>query len=168
MRSPRIKTTEESTCYHLLSRTSRGVFLFGDSEKEQMRSLLWRTARFCGIEIITYALMSNHFHLLVRVPAKAAADAALTDAEVLDRMSEFRSDMEMGILKRGAELAGEMQRKLAAGEGVDVNTKNWGENWLAVRESMVAQMHEVSQFMKLFKQRVGIWFNRSKATYANP
>ena len=71
----------------------------------------------------------------------------------------------MGILKRGAELAGEMQRKQEAGEEVDVNTKNWGENWLAVRESMVAQMHEVSQFMKLFKQRVSIWFNRSKGTY---
>jgi putative transposase len=73
--------------------------------------------------------------------------------------------MEMGILRRGAELANEMQRKQAAGEEVDVNTKNRGENWLAVRESMVAQMHEVSQFMKLFKQRVSIWFNRSKGTY---
>jgi hypothetical protein len=117
------------------------------------------------VEIITYALMSNHFHILVRVPAKAAADAALTEGDVLDRMSEFRSDLEMGILKTGANLAREMRQKQEAGELVDEHTRNWGENWLAVRESVVAQMHEVSHFMKLFKQRVGIWFNKSKGTY---
>ena len=30
-----------------------------------------RMAKFSGVEILTYALMNNHFHLLVKVPERA-------------------------------------------------------------------------------------------------
>jgi putative transposase len=57
-----------------------------------MRELLWRVSRYCGVEIITYAMLSNHFHLLVRVPEKVAADAAVTDEEILARAAQFRDE----------------------------------------------------------------------------
>jgi REP element-mobilizing transposase RayT len=32
---------------------------------------MWRMAKFSGVEVLTYALMDNHFHLLVKVPERA-------------------------------------------------------------------------------------------------
>ena len=32
---------------------------------------MWRLAAFSGVEILTYALMANHFHILVKVPERA-------------------------------------------------------------------------------------------------
>ena len=55
--------------YHVMSRTAGGERLLGDTEKEALRRLMWRMSRFAGLEIHTYAVMDNHFHILARVPA---------------------------------------------------------------------------------------------------
>jgi REP element-mobilizing transposase RayT len=60
----------ECSQFHVMSRTAGGAMLFGDEEKEAFRILMWRMARFSGVEILTYCLMGNHFHLLVRVPKR--------------------------------------------------------------------------------------------------
>ncbi|MCH7229212.1 transposase, partial [Haloferula sp. A504] len=54
--------------YHVMSRTAGGEMLFGDVEKEAFCRIMRRLERFAGVEVLTYAVMSNHFHLLVRVP----------------------------------------------------------------------------------------------------
>ncbi|MBL9175452.1 MAG: chemotaxis protein CheW, partial [Verrucomicrobiales bacterium] len=38
--------------------------------KERLSRLLLKLAPFCGIEVITFCMMGNHFHLLVRVPTR--------------------------------------------------------------------------------------------------
>ena len=57
-----------SACFHVMSRVAGGEMIFGDTEKEAFRLLMWKMARFSGIQILTYAVMGNHFHLLVSVP----------------------------------------------------------------------------------------------------
>ena len=57
--------------YHVMSRTAGGEKLFGEVEKEAFRRLLWRMAKFSGVELLTYALMDNHFHLLLKIPERA-------------------------------------------------------------------------------------------------
>src|SRR5690606_6118306 len=57
--------------YHVMSRTAGGGKVFGDTEKEAFRRLMWRMAKFSGVEVLTYAVMDNHFHLLVKVPERA-------------------------------------------------------------------------------------------------
>ena len=42
--------------------------IFRENEKEAFRLLMWKMARFSGIQVLTYAVMGNHFHLLVSVP----------------------------------------------------------------------------------------------------
>ena len=64
----RIKPQKGATHYHVMSRTVNGEFLFGPTEKEAFRRMMWRLARFSGVEIFTYVVMDNHFHLLVKVP----------------------------------------------------------------------------------------------------
>ena len=50
----------EGASYHIMSRTAGGERLLGDTEKEALRRLMWRMARFAGVEIHTYAVMDNH------------------------------------------------------------------------------------------------------------
>ncbi len=65
-----------------MSRIVGSQMLLGDREKEVLRKMLWRVADFCGVEVLTYSILSNHFHVLVRVPEK---DRAVSDAELLRR-----------------------------------------------------------------------------------
>src|SRR5450432_2310681 len=83
MRQPRIKVNAELAegLYHCLSRTVNGERLFGDVEKEVYRKMMWQIADFCGVEILTYIVMSNHFHLLLRI----LQSTAVADGELLRR-----------------------------------------------------------------------------------
>ena len=56
-----------------MSRAAGGNLLFGDIEKEAFRKLTRRMERFSGVEVLTYAVMGNHFHLLVRVPERRSS-----------------------------------------------------------------------------------------------
>ncbi len=64
----RIKVYGRSAVYHCMSRVVAGQALLDDLGKEQLVKILFSLATFCGIEVITYCMMSNHFHILVRVP----------------------------------------------------------------------------------------------------
>ena len=55
-----VVSPEEGASYHIMSRTAGGERLLGDTEKEALRRLMWRLARFAGVEIRTYAVMDNH------------------------------------------------------------------------------------------------------------
>ena len=51
-----------------MTRVVAGARLVDDPAKEILRRQLWMVAEFCGVEILTYAILRNHFHILVRVP----------------------------------------------------------------------------------------------------
>jgi hypothetical protein len=57
----RLKFEGRATCYHVMSRTVNGEFLFGPTEKEAFRRMMWRRAAFSGVEVLTYMVMDNHF-----------------------------------------------------------------------------------------------------------
>ena len=81
MRTPRIKVSpkEGEAVYHCMSRTVNGERLLDDAAKEILRKQLWQVADYCGVQVLTYAIMNNHFHVLVRVPVKEAIE----DAELI-------------------------------------------------------------------------------------
>ena len=74
MRMARIKPIGREVVYHCVSRIVGGEFLLGDPEKEAFRRLMWAQASFCGVDIVGYCLMSNHVHLLVKVPREVQLD----------------------------------------------------------------------------------------------
>jgi putative transposase len=84
MRRARIKISGRGAVYHCISRIVGGEPLLGDLEKEKLRHLLWQQAAFSGLEVITYCFMSNHIHLLLRVPVQSR----LSDAELVEPVAE--------------------------------------------------------------------------------
>ena len=82
MRRSRFKAPPEHPLayYHCISRVVDRQFVFGPEEKEQFIEFMRLYERFCGVRVVTYCVMSNHFHVLVEVPQRPAEmpdDAAL-------------------------------------------------------------------------------------------
>ncbi|MDA1005834.1 MAG: transposase, partial [Verrucomicrobia bacterium] len=55
--------------YHCLSRVVDRRFVLGDAEREQFVDYMRLYEKFCQVRILNFCVMSNHFHLLVEVPA---------------------------------------------------------------------------------------------------
>jgi len=86
MRFPRVKA-EGQSFYHCVSRVVDRRFIFqtdghGSAEAERFVQLMRRLEAFSGVRVLTYVLMSNHFHLLCQVPEPKA----LSDLELLERI----------------------------------------------------------------------------------
>ena len=140
----RTKLEDVPAVYHAMSRVVGGEMLLGSREKEVLRKMLWQVSDFCGVEVLTYCIMSNHFHVLVRVPEK---DRAVGDDELLRR---FKVLYPKPTKYQTVEFAG-LEKALREGN----------EDAVAVRERLLARMHDLSAFMKTLKQRFSIWYNRN-------
>jgi hypothetical protein len=67
MRTARLLGTGRSF-YHVMSRVVDRRKVFEAKDKEIFRKILRNQEAFTGVRIVTYCLMSNHFHLLLEVP----------------------------------------------------------------------------------------------------
>jgi putative transposase len=143
MRKPRIKinpATGEGV-YHCFSRTVNGERLFGDVENEVLRKQLWQIADFCGVQVLTYALLANHFHLETRVPQTVP----VSDAELLRRY---------GVLHPKPTRAERAQLAV-----IQEQMATDGPKAVAWRKRILARMGDISQYLKLLKQYFTRWFN---------
>jgi putative transposase len=106
MRFPRVKADGQGF-YHCISRFVHGLFIFGTSaggcpEAEIFLSMMRRGAAFCGIQILDYGLMANHFHLLCKVPEPRF----LPESEVLERIeARYGSQYVQKVRKELAQYA---------------------------------------------------------------
>jgi REP element-mobilizing transposase RayT len=129
--------------YHCMTRTVNGELLFKGREKEVLRKMLWQVAEFCGVEILTYCVMSNHFHVLLRIPVQPE----LSDAELLRRYKVLYPKP----TKYQTASVKVLAKQFAAG----------GEDAQELRRQLLARMGNVSEFMKTVKQRFSVWYNRN-------
>ena len=64
-------TAENShALYHCISRVVDRQFVLGREEKDMFVQMMREYEEFCGVRVLSYCIMSNHFHLLVEVPPK--------------------------------------------------------------------------------------------------
>jgi putative transposase len=135
--------------YHVMSRTAGGEMVFGDVEKEAFRRLMWRMAKFSGVEVLTYAVMGNHFHLLAKVPERAKFlkrfEGEGGEAKLLEHLSLLYSKAYIGGVK--AELA----RVREAGREAEAE---------AILETFRRRFCDLSIFVKELKERFSRWFNK--------
>jgi REP element-mobilizing transposase RayT len=133
-RTRRIKRDTEAY-YHLMSRTNGKRFLFSKASiKSELITVLKRTAQFCGVELKAYTVMGNHFHVVVKV---VKPDEPIKTDELLRRVSALKGEKAM------QELACHWEELLSSGFiGAFEDEQN----------RLRARMHDISEFMKLFKE----------------
>jgi REP element-mobilizing transposase RayT len=149
VRTARIKVaaTEEEAVYHLMTRVVNGERVIHDVAKEVLRKQLWQVADYCGIQILTYAILTNHFHVLVRLPKFTT----ISDEELLRR---YRVLYPQPTRFQQARL-----------DAIVAELKSSGPEAVAWRKRQLALMHDISAFMRLVKQRYSIWHNKTHQRY---
>jgi putative transposase len=141
----------ESYCYHVMSRTCGGEVFFDEVEKEALRRVIWRMAEFCGLKVVTYCLMGNHFHLLAEVPHRETwlqrFDGPQGEAKLLEHLRILYSKTYVGLLRD--ELSDLRQRGL----------ESLAQQKL---ETIKRRFCDLSLFVKEVKERFSRWFNKRR------
>ena len=147
MRTSRIKLGpgEGSAVYHCVTRVVNKEMLFDSVAKEVLRKQIRQIADFSGVGILTYCVMTNHFHVLVGVPDRS--QVTVSDSELMRRYQVLYQHP--------------TQYQVACFEVLQEILKTGGEEAETLRRRLLARMHDISQFMKTLKQRFSIWYNRS-------
>ena len=139
MRHARLKA-EGVGCYHVVSRIVDRNFRLDDAEKEIFRGMMRRAETFCGVRVLAYAVMSNHFHLLVEVPEPVEVD----ETELIRRMTVLY----------GRPYAANTERQWKEWRGT-------GAAYLVEEQQnkLRARMCDISAFVKTLKQRYSMSYN---------
>ena len=132
--------------YHCMSRVVGREFVLQREEREHFVALMRLYARFSQVNVWTYCVMSNHFHILVEVPAPPEdGGASWSDERLLEHLSMIYGRCKMGKLRRELEHYREQNNEAAA---------------KAFRQRFFNRMWSLSEFMKIVKQCFTQWFNR--------
>ena len=131
--------------YHCVSRVVDRRFAFGKAEKEQFVRYMRLYERFCQVRVLSFCIMSNHFHLLLEVPARPGdGGASWSDAKLLRHLATLYSGAKLRGIKHELQRYREEGNERAAED---------------LRNSIFRRMWDLSQYMKSLKQRFSRWFN---------
>ena len=149
-RTRRIKLAGRDAIYHIMSRTAGRQMLLADAGvKRDMLRALERSAEFSGVEVLGFALMDNHFHLVVRIPSP---EGPVPEKEVLRRYAVLV----------GKEKAGELESRLA-----HMRERGDSHSVDVILDRMRSRMYDLSQFGKTFKETFGRIFRKKRPWCGN-
>ena len=131
-----------SSHYHCVSRVVDRNFVFQTHERDVFRKIMRQVEAFSGVRLLTWTILSNHFHILLAVPPRPAVD--LTDDEILERCRALYSPEAMIAVEWEFVEAQRM-----GGAAVE-----------QLRARYQKRMWDLSEFMKTLKQKFTFWFNR--------
>ncbi len=117
--------------------------MFGEREKCKFVSLMRLYERVCCVRVVTYCVMSNHFHILLEVPKRPDE---LPDEQWLVR--HVHSSYGSG---RAYVLRSEIEQLRKMGGEVMIQ---------GILSGYFKRMWDVSEFMKTLKQRFTQWYNK--------
>ena len=143
MRKLRLKNDGEGF-YHVGSRCVDRTFRFDDDDKTHIVDQIRRMAAFCGMEVNTYSVMTNHFHILLHV----LPERELTDDELASRVAALY----------GHDRAEECRSAWAA------YRRNGGKAAMQrleeERNALIRRMGDLSVYMKELKQWISRDYNK--------
>lgn len=142
-----LKDSGVEQVFHVMSRVVDRQKIFGELEKEKFRRVMRQVEGFSGCEVLTYCIMGNHFHILIKVPPKPKAED-VPAAEVFERLGRIYPGEWVDRFRNQIEIyqkAG--QRHLIE------------DHLNKVRK----RMYDVSEFMKTLKQRYTQWYNKENS-----
>ena len=114
MRQARLKAPahQPSGFYHCISRVVDGRFVLDDNEKEIFARLLRESEAFSQVHVLTYCVLSNHFHVLVEVPRRPDNPPSMDEiVGMLERLSGHQNldavRMQLDTFRRHKDAAAE-------------------------------------------------------------
>ena len=127
-----LRHQEPDAVYHIYNRLAHSVKLLDDEGKDDFIDRVRRVAKFSGVELLCWCVMTNHFHLLVYLPK---------------RPDEISYDE----FKRRLEFLHPSERAVLFEEG--------GTAPRAVPENVLERLFNIGVFMKIVKENFTIAYN---------
>ncbi len=154
MRESRVKLSGEKAVYHVIDRCGRGRFDLEAKDKERLVDLMRQAALYTGCQVLTFAVLDNHMHTLLLVPGDSPAE--LSDRQFLKRVAALYGKEELQYL-----------RSLVAArdhETLEVREKA-AARYAQERAQHERRMHDVSEYVKIVKQRFAMVWNKQRQTF---
>jgi putative transposase len=159
--------------YHCISRVVGRQFALEVDEREHFRMLMRMCEKFTGCRVLSYCLMSNHFHLLLEVPPMP--EGGIPDEELLQRLDVFYSKAQVAEVAKALEDAAAVRVRgefelppvdeigipLAPAEEIAMAKQEAARKVEEIRSRYTRRMHDLSEFMKSLLERFTKWFNRA-------
>lgn len=143
MRRFRPKVRPESTgCFHCVSRVVDRKRIFRAREKDKFLSLLREYEDFCEVKVLTFTILSNHFHLQLQVPPRPSQ--LPSPDQVLAKLRKLTSSTDVDLIELHIRTLQKNNDQLALD---------------AYMETFYRRMWNLSAFMKQLKQRFTQWYN---------
>ncbi len=143
MRKLRLKNEGEGF-YHVGSRCVDRTFRFDADDKTHIVDQILRMAEFCGMEVNTYSVMTNHFHILLHV----LPQGELSDAELVARVAALYGQQRA----EDCRVAWAAYRR----DGGKAAMQRLEEE----RNALLRRMGDLSKYMKELKQWISRDYNK--------
>ena len=170
--------------YHVINRVVDRRFAFGKEEKEKFKMFMRMVENFSGCQVLSYCVMSNHFHILLEVVPMIRA-VRFRDGHEVELSSALRAQEErakelepgvspadlpeIGIVLEEKEFFQRLKALYSDAAIREIEKEllraREAEHWAEVSrifERYTYRMNDLSQFMKNLLQRFTRWFNRSQ------
>ena len=165
-------SSSKPAIYHCLSRVVGRDFVLEVDEREHFRMLMRMCEKFTGCRVLSYCLMSNHFHVLLEV--SPMPEGGISDQELLERLGVFYNEVQVAEIVKEMEIAGvvrmrgefemplldEMGVPLSTAEELAMAKHQAARRVEEIRRRFTRRMHDLSEFMKSLLERFTKWFNR--------
>ena len=137
-------------CYHLISRIAHRAYFFDEGEKDRFVNLIRRVEQFCGVRVLGYAVMSNHFHIYVYLED----EHPVSEDELYGKICRlYCKDTLAGIIDKWEHL-----KELAAQTDVSIRHAGLTE-FDDYKRSFVARMFNITSFMMTLKEHFTLSYN---------
>ncbi len=132
MRSARLKP-DSGTYYHVMNRIAgtKSSYPFGHEEKQMFITIMNKYLKLYKIELLSYCIMSNHYHLVLFSPGK------ISNEEIKTRWQDFYGHSKGHFHPQPLWESSE-------------TTEQWRQ-----------RLSDVSDFMKVLQQSFTAWYNRT-------
>ncbi len=147
--------TEDSFCYHVMTRTCGAERILEAEDLEGLRIIIRKMALFSGVKVMTYCLLSNHWHLLVKVPSK---EMFLRQFE--DRDGEVKGAGEGRLMGHLATLYSKAYIRQLKLELADMRERGLDTAAQEVLDKYKNRFCDLSLYVKEVKERFTRWYNR--------
>ena len=136
----------KAAIYHCVSRVVNRERVIGRVEREEFVRVMRNYEAFCQVQVLTFCVLSNHFHILVEVPSPPEdGGASWSDERLLKHLELIYGEAKMRELRWELDHLRQLEDQTAAE---------------AFRARFFRRMWDLSEYMKSVKQCFSQWFNR--------
>jgi putative transposase len=169
--APWKNSTLKPELYHTCGRVVGRSFLLGDEEREHFRMLMRMCEKFTGCRVLSYCLMSNHFHILLEVTP--VPEGGITDEVLFERLGVFYGEAQVAAIATELEEAAAVRERqefelppldeaglpITREEELARARQDAAGRVAEIRHRYTRRMHDLSWFMKSLLERFTKWFN---------